>query len=74
MTEDPDAPQSPLRIRAYAAATDLGLDRNERVELSEMLLKIDVSSWRALTEEQMQRVADALEGARLVAVLRQLRA
>ena len=72
MTED--EPQSPLRIRAYAAATDLGLDRNERVELSEMLLKIDVSSWRALTEEQMQRVADALEGARLVAVLRQLRA
>lgn len=71
MTED--EPQSPLRIRAYAAATDLELDRTERVELAEWLLKIDVSSWRALTEEQMQRVADALEGARIVDVLRRQR-
>jgi hypothetical protein len=52
----------------YADAYDL--DRQERLELSEMILRRDVESWKSLTEEELVRVLDALEGFGLISHLR----
>jgi len=57
------------RRRAFASADRAGLDRDERVEFGEMLLKVDLSSWKDLTVEQLSRLCDALEGHHLVSTL-----
>lgn len=62
-----------LRKRAFALADEFGLDPDERVEIAEMLLKKDVYSWSTLKEEDFQRLVDALEGARLLGVLKRMR-
>lgn len=57
------------RRRAFAGASLAGLDRYERIELAEMLLKSDLASWKGLTETDFQRLSDALEGHHLVSSL-----
>ena len=46
------------------------LDRQERLELSEMILRRDIESWKSLTEEELVRVLDALEGFGLITHLK----
>lgn len=58
----PMGTQSTTRKQAYAMASDLGLSRADRLELAEMLLKTDVTSWRNLTEQQISRITDCLHG------------
>lgn len=55
-------PQSLILKRALARATELGLSRSDRVELSEMVLYQSVSSWKNLSDSQLRRVCDALDG------------
>lgn len=59
-------PQTSKRRQCYAIAQQLGLTREERHELAEMLLKVDLNSWNGLSDSQMERIADALIGAELV--------
>lgn len=62
-----------LRKRAFAAADRVGLDREERIEFSQMLLKTDADTWGSFTESEFARLVDALDGAHLVDTLRALR-
>jgi hypothetical protein len=68
-----DGPQSPRRKKLFAVADSIGLRRDERIELAQYLLRRDVESWGQLTEEQVARMLDALEGYELVTALLELR-
>lgn len=63
-----------LRTKAHGIAEHFNLSREERLEYAEHLLKVDCTSWTLLDEEQLRRLCAALEGARLMAELLQLRA
>lgn len=43
-----------------------GLDREDRTGLAEMILRRDVESWTTLTEPELIRMLDALEGYGLI--------
>ena len=43
-------------------ADELGFTRAERLELAEILLRRDISSWKQLNEAQYDRLLDAFEG------------
>jgi hypothetical protein len=58
-----------MRRKAYALAKDFGLDRQDRISLSNMILQMDHDSWDHLSDTQLGRVLDALEGYRLVKYL-----
>lgn len=74
---DPDdpwgEPSLPQRRRAFASADRAGLTRAERIELAEMVLKKDVTTWDALTEKDFGRLCDALDGWAFVTALHALR-
>lgn len=70
---DSDPPPEGLRKRAFALANNIGLDRAERLELAEMLLQRDVTSWKHLVHYDVVRLVDAMVGVGLVAVLKDVR-
>lgn len=47
-------------------AKGLCLSREERIELTQYLLRRDITSWEQLTDDQVVRLLDALEGYQLV--------
>jgi hypothetical protein len=51
--------------RLFALATDLGLTREERLEIAEQLLGRDVQTFKHFTAYDASRVIDALAGAAL---------
>ena len=53
----------------FMIAGEIGLDRDERIELSKYLLRRDIVSWKHLDEDQVLRILDALEGFQLIAEL-----
>lgn len=53
-------PQTTKRIQCYAIAKELGLTREERHELAEMVFKKDITSWKQLSDSQMERLAEGL--------------
>lgn len=57
----------------FKVAGDIGLTRDERIELVQYLLRRDVTSWKHLTEDQVRRVLDALEGYELISALLEMR-
>lgn len=59
--------------RAFAGARRAGLSRTERLEIAEMLLKRDVTSFDRLNETELRRLCDAFEGHWLVTVLHEQR-
>lgn len=59
-------PQSVIRKHAYALATRIGLDRQDRISLSNKVTGYDHDSWDELSDTQFQRVVDALVGWTLV--------
>lgn len=71
MTDEPDVVEQfeTQRRRAFAAADRAGLDRDERLEFAEILLKQDVESWNDLAPFDWQRIVDALDGWHLVDTL-----
>lgn len=50
------------RRKAHMLADELGFTRADRLELAEILLRRDVSSWKQLDESQYDRLLDAFEG------------
>jgi len=59
--------------RAFALANAIGLDRSERLELAEMLLGRDVTSWKQLVHYDVVRLVDAMVGTGLMAALKEVR-
>lgn len=55
--------------RAYAKANEVGLTREERHELAEMLLKHDVTTWKGLDDPQLAAIVTALDGYHYVSTL-----
>lgn len=58
--------QTPQRRKLYLLCSELGLNRVERLEVAEYLLKRDISSFDSLDDEQVLRMLDAFNGALLV--------
>jgi hypothetical protein len=48
--------------RKYQFRYEIGLTRDERVELARVILWRDIESWAGLTDEQVGRLLDAMEG------------
>lgn len=71
MSEDRVDPRVVKMRKAMKYAHDYGLSRDDRLGLAEVLLRRDVTSWTELSEDQLVRLLDALEGYALVAHLRQ---
>lgn len=59
-------PQTVKRKQAFAMAKELRYTREERLELAEMLLKRDCASWESLSEADIARLVDAMEGFALI--------
>lgn len=67
-------PGSPLarRRKLFVMADELGLTDSERIEMSRFVLWRDITTWKTLTAEQVDRMLDALEGAQAyLEILRQ---
>lgn len=54
------------RRKLFAYADTFGMSRQERIDLSEILLRRDITSWQDLTDGQVDRLLDAFEGAALI--------
>lgn len=60
-----------VRKKAYTVAKELGLNREDRIELALMVLPIsECKSWDDLDDHDMSRLLDALTGFVYVATLR----
>lgn len=54
-----------LRLRA----DEIGLSRDERIDLAQYVLRRDITSWADLDHDQVMRLLDCLEGYELVSEL-----
>lgn len=52
-----------------ATADEYGFTRQDRLDLAEYLLRRDVRSWKDLTEGQLSRILDAMDGYHLITEL-----
>lgn len=59
------------RRYAFAAATQAGLDDDDRVSVASMMVQREVTSWAELSADELRRVCDGLRGWALVEVVRQ---
>lgn len=50
------------RRKAHALAKQLGLSRDDRIELARVLLWRDIESWKQLDDAQVMRLLDAMDG------------
>lgn len=50
------------RRKLFVLAKEIGLEREERMELAKAILWRDITSWRQLDDDQVRRMLDALEG------------
>ena len=62
------------RRKAMAYAKTYGLSRQDRLDLAEIILRRDVTSWKDLDDDQLTRVLDSLEGFALISHLRSTQA
>lgn len=54
------------RRKLFVYADQIGLTTDERIEIAQFLLRRDITSWRQLDDDQVNRMLDALEGFLLV--------
>ena len=54
--------RSPQLLKLFALATQIGLTRDDRVDLAEQTLRRDITSWSELTPEETTRMLDTLTG------------
>lgn len=62
-------PEDARRRKLMMLAKEMGLTRDERIELSQMILRRDITSWKQLDDDQVIRMLDALEGHLLITAL-----
>ena len=55
--------------KAMIHATRYGLERDDRLQLAETLLWRDVESWKDLTDTELVRILDCLEGYHMISHL-----
>jgi hypothetical protein len=59
----PESGNADARRRKLFHLADLvGLSREERIELAQIMLRRDITSWKQLDDDQIVRMLDALEG------------
>jgi hypothetical protein len=63
------APQSKRLRKLYAVAKEIGLTDDERIDLAQMVLRRDITSWGQLDETQVCRLLDCIEGYQLISEL-----
>lgn len=68
--QDPRMERRKMLGKAMAWARTYDLDREDRLALAENLLWRDVNSWKDLTDEELVRLLDCLEGYHLIGTLR----
>jgi len=61
------------RRKLMKVSREIGLTRDERLELASYILRRDVTTWKTLSDEQVWRMLDALEGFETVVRLLSLR-
>jgi hypothetical protein len=54
--------QSARVRKLYALANDLELSRDERIELTQIILRRNIVSWENLPDDLADRMLDAFEG------------
>ena len=54
------------RRKLWVLTKEIGLCKEERIELTQYLLRRDITSWVGLDDGQVCRLLDALEGYQLV--------
>lgn len=57
-----DKGEDDRRRKAYTLAKEIGLSRDERMALAEYVLRRDITSWKQLSDSQMSRLLDSMEG------------
>lgn len=57
----------------FLLAREIGLTREERVELASYLLRRDLTSWKGLDDVQVSRLLDGLESYQLISGLKAMR-
>lgn len=62
---DEDMPEA-RRRKAYVLAREIGLNRQDRLDLAQYVLRRDVSTWKGLDDEQVTTLLTALEGYQLI--------
>lgn len=62
---DDDTPEK-RRLKLMKIQREIGLTRDERMELASYILRRDITTWKTLTDDQRWRLLDALEGYELV--------
>lgn len=62
-------PQDARRRKLMMLVAEIGLTRDERIDLSQMILRRDITSWKDLDDTQVTRMLEALEGYLLVSAL-----
>lgn len=62
---EPDTVEA-RRRKLHMVAKEIGLSRDDRIELSQYILRRDITSWKQLDDDQVVRMLDALEGFALV--------
>ena len=62
MATEQDGTREARRRKLFVLADEIGLTRDERVELARVILWRDIESWAGLTDEQVGRLLDAMEG------------
>jgi len=66
-------PAERRRRKLYVLSDELGLTREDRIDLASMLLRRTMASWSELDEDQVIRILDALEGHQLLTELEKTR-
>lgn len=58
------------RRKLFLVCDEVGLSTEGRLALAEMLLRHDISSFKELSDEQVIRLLDAIEGFQLISELK----
>ena len=69
METDPEALVA-RRRKLFVVADQLHLSREERIDLASMILRRHVSTWKELSDGQVVRLLDAMEGYALISFWR----
>jgi hypothetical protein len=62
MTSTPSPSPEAKRRKLFVLASEIGLTRDERLSLAQTLLWRDITTWKTLDDDQVNRLLDAMEG------------